>query len=191
MTRMHDGLDIEVMLIGTEGFSGVQLALGDDISGNEAVVQIPDHLWQMKSADFIDCLNADPVLRQRALRYAQATLESIAQFAGCNRLHPINERCARWLLMAHDRVANDTIMLTHEYLATMLGVRRPGVSLAAAALDQAGLIEYHRGRIFIRDRRGLEGVACECYNVANDALERLLGFDIRKRWEAGDEAALG
>jgi CRP-like cAMP-binding protein len=131
------------------------------------------------------------VLQQRVLRYAQATLESIAQFAGCNRLHPINERCARWLLMAHDRVTDDTILLTHEYLATMLGVRRPGVSLAAAALDQAGLIEYHRGRIFIRDRRGLEAVACECYTVANDALERLLGFDIRKRTDVDGQEAVG
>ena len=181
VTTMLDGTDVEVTLVGREGFYGVQVALGDNESSGTAMVQIPGPLLRLAAGSFRDALDADPALNERALRYTQATLVTVAQFSGCNRLHPTNERCARWLLMAHDRVPADEIVLTHEYLATMLGVRRPGVSLAAAALEQAGFIEYHRGRIVMRNRAGLEQTACECYAAANDALERLLGYDVRKR----------
>ena len=181
VTRMQDGTDVEVMVIGREGFYGLQLALGSETSGDEVMVQIADAYWRMSSSNFVKCLSADPVLMRRALSYTQVMLETISQFSACNRLHPVNERCARWLLMAHDRVVGDTLFLTHEYLATMLGVRRPSVSLAAAALDEAGLIEYHRGRIFIRNRPGLEHAACECYANASDSLERLLNYNVRKR----------
>lgn len=179
--RMQDGTDVEVALVGREGFYGVPVALGNEISAIESMVQIADPLWRMRSRDFVTCLRADGALHDRVLRYSLVTLETVSQFSACNRLHPINERCARWLLMAHDRVASNTINLTHEYLATMLGVRRPGVSLAAAALDQAGLITYHRGRIVVKDRTGLEAAACECYDVANGALERIMGYGIRRR----------
>jgi CRP-like cAMP-binding protein len=181
VTRMQDGADVEVTVFGREGFYGLQVALGDGASSTEAVVQIAGAGYGIRSVDFLECLRADADLMQRVLRYAQAILETVSQFSGCNRLHPINERCARWLLMAHDRVEGDVIHLTHEFLATMLGVRRPGVSLAASALDRAGLIDHHRGRTVVRNRRGLEEVSCECYDVANDALDRLLGLDIRKR----------
>lgn len=181
VTRMRDGADVEVTVFGREGFYGLQVVLGDGIGSNEAMVQIGGRAYGLRSVDFVECVREDAELRQRVLRYAQVTLETISQFSACNRLHPINERCARWLLMAHDRVDGDEIFLTHEFLATMLGVRRPGVSLAAAALDKAGLIEYHRGHIIVRNRAGLEEIACECYDSANDALDRLLGFDLRKR----------
>jgi CRP-like cAMP-binding protein len=181
VTRMNDGTDIEVTLIGRDGYYGVHLALGSDTSSNDAMVQIPDTFLRMRSADFVEALRADAPLKERALAYALAMLESLGQFSACNRLHPVNERCARWLLMAHDRVATDEIFLTHEYLAVMLGVRRPSVSLAAAALDQAGVIEYRRGRIRVTNRAGLEAVSCECYAVANDSMERLLGYSARKR----------
>jgi CRP-like cAMP-binding protein len=181
VTRMRDGADVEVTVFGREGFYGLQVALGDGMGSNEAMVQIGGRAYGIRSADFLECIREDADLKQRVLRYTQAIIETISQFSGCNRLHPINERCARWLLMAHDRVDGDEIFLTHEFLATMLGVRRPGVSLAAAALDKAGLIEYHRGHIIVRNRAGLEAIACECYDAANDALDRLLGYDVRKR----------
>jgi CRP-like cAMP-binding protein len=180
VTRMQDGSDVETMLVGREGFYGVHLALGSDKAVNAAMVQLPDTLLRMPSETFKQILSEDPELYQRVLRYAQLTIETIGQFAGCNRLHPVNERCARWLLMAHDRVVGDELLLTQEYLATMLGVRRPGVSVAAGALDQAGAIEYHRGRIRILDRSALESMACECYAVTNDAMQRLLGYSSRK-----------
>ncbi len=181
VTTMLDGTDVEVTLVGRDGLYGVQVALGDDESSGSAMVQIPGPLFRIASARFRDALVADSALNERVLRYTQATLVTVAQCSGCNRLHPTNERCARWLLMAHDRVPADEMLLTHEYLATMLGVRRHGVSLAAAALEQAGFIEYHRGRIVMRNRAGLEQTACECYAAANGALERLLGYDVRKR----------
>ena len=180
VTRMRDGSDVEIVVVGREGFYGMQVVLGSYVSANEAMVQIPNSLYRIRAADFRKCLDDDETLRLRALFYVQATLDAMGQFSGCNRLHPINERCARWLLMAHDRIPNDELFLTHEFLATMLGVRRPGVSVAAAALESAGFIEYRRGRIVIRDRRGLEAASCECYGVANDALVRVLGYDIRK-----------
>jgi CRP-like cAMP-binding protein len=180
VARMRDGSDLEVALVGREGFHGIQVVLGGNVSATEAMVQIPNSLYRIRSADFARCLREDEALLERALRYVQAVMDTVGQFAACNRLHPINERCARWLLMAHDRVPGDEIFLTHEFLATMLGVRRPGVSIAAAALESAGLIEYHRGRIVVKNRSGLELAACECYTFANDALDRLLGYNVRK-----------
>jgi CRP-like cAMP-binding protein len=186
VTRMQDGTDVEVTIIGREGLYGLHLALGHDTSATAAMVQIPDSMLRITSADFRTCLRVDPELSQRVLSYAMVNLEIIAQFSGCNRLHPINERLARWLLMAHDRVAGDELMLTHEFLATMLGVRRPGVSLAVSALDQCGVIDSGHGRIRITNRGGLELASCECYTVANNAIERLLCYSIRKRAHDGD-----
>jgi CRP-like cAMP-binding protein len=181
VTRMKDGSDVEAMLVGREGFYGLQLALGRiGVSSNEAIVQLPGRMLRIATADFVHCMQTLPEFAERALSYAYATLESIAQLSACNRLHPINERAARWLLMAHDRVAGDTVLITHEFLATMLGVRRPGVSLATAVLDQSGYIETHRGRITIRNRPGLESVACECYAVMNAICNRIVGYDARK-----------
>jgi len=105
-------------------------------------------------------------------RYSQALLVLMAQSVACNALHDVNQRCARWLLMTHDRVGGDTLLLTQEYLATMLGVRRPSVTEVAKALQQAGLIKYSRGRIVILDRPGLLKLACECYFVTRNELER-------------------
>jgi CRP-like cAMP-binding protein len=180
VTRMRDGAGVEVTVCGREGFYGLQAALGDGASSTEAMVQIAGSAYGLRSADFLASLATDSGLEERVLRYAQAVIEGVSQFSSCNRLHPIDERCARWLLMAHDRVDGDEIFLTHEFVATMLGVRRPGVSLAVGSLERAGLIELHRARIVVRDRKGLEDACCECYEVANDAFERLLGFKLPK-----------
>jgi CRP-like cAMP-binding protein len=109
------------------------------------------------------------------LRYTQATLTQISQSSVCNRAHSIDERCARWLLMTHDRVDGDRFELTQEFLAEMLGVRRPSVSTAASILQQAGFIRYSRGRVEVVDRAGLESAACECYGVIRREYERLIG----------------
>ena len=180
VTRMKDGSDVEAMLIGREGFHGLPVVLGDNVSAGEALAQIPGAFLRIATSDFMRCFESDAALRTRTLSYAHATIEMIAQFSACNRLHAINERGARWLLMAHDRADGDTVFITHEFLATMLGVRRPGVSIATAALDQAGYIESHRGRIIIRDRVGLESVSCECYGVVNASLQRIVGYNVRK-----------
>lgn len=134
----------------------------------------------MSVDDFRKALERDPELKSFALRYAQATLMSTAQLSACNSLHPINERCARWLLMAHDRVDGDLLLLTQDFLSQMLGVRRGGVTLAASALQEAGFISYSRGHINVRNRAGLESAVCECYETIDRDWESLLGYPIRK-----------
>jgi CRP-like cAMP-binding protein len=108
-------------------------------------------------------------------RYTQAFLSQIAQSAACNQLHPIDRRCARWLLMSHDRVPGDEFPVTQEFLAQMLGVRRATVTSAASILQRAGFVRYHRGRVRIVDREGLESASCECYRVMRAEYERLIG----------------
>ena len=108
------------------------------------------------------------------LRYTQALITQIAQSAACNRMHPIEERCARWLLMTRDRVGANHFNLTQEFLAQMLGVRRPSVSIAASMLQKAGLITYSRGLIVVTDNKGLEAASCNCYRVIRDEFDRLI-----------------
>lgn len=116
-----------------------------------------------------------PNIRRLLNRYTQAYLTLVAQGAACNRLHTIEKRCARWLLMTHDRVVGtDVLELKQEFLALMLGVRRIGVTIAAGALQEAGLIQYRRGRIRVIDREGLEGAACECYGAVRKRFDELL-----------------
>lgn len=181
VTEMVDGSIIEVGFIGREGMTGLPIALGTDKVAQRALVQIPDSALSISAADFEDCLRAEPELRAWCLRYAQAVLASVSQFAACNKLHSVNERCARWLLMAHDRVPGDVILLTHLFLSQMLGVRRAGVSVAAATLQAAGFIDYsNNGRIYVRDRPGLESAACECYAVVERQWEQIFGYSVRK-----------
>ena len=181
VTEMVDGSIIEVGFIGREGMTGLPIALGTDKVAQRALVQIPDSALSISAADFEDCLRAEPELRAWCLRYAQAVLASVSQFAACNKLHSVNERCARWLLMAHDRVPGDVIPLTHLFLSQMLGVRRAGVSVAAATLQAAGFIDYsNNGRIYVRDRPGLESAACECYAVVERQWEQIFGYSVRK-----------
>ena len=186
VTTMNDGIGVEVMLVGREGFYGLHVALGEATSPNDAMVQLPGSMLRMTSSDFADSVNEDRELGLRVLRYVQATLDSLSQLSACNRLHAIEERCARWLLMAHDRVLGDEMRLTQEYLAMMLGVRRPSVSIAASALEQAGFISYSRGRIVMRDRAGLEAAACECYVSVNASLTRSLGYSLVKASDVRD-----
>jgi CRP-like cAMP-binding protein len=180
VAEMQDGATVEVGFIGREGMTGLPLALGSERVAQRALIQVPDSALALSAADFTAALEAEPELRRAVDRYAQATIDTLSQYAACNRLHTITERCARWLLMAHDRVPGDTILLTHEFLSQMLGVGRSGVTVAALELQRAGLIEYTRGRIEVRNGTGLEAAACECY----DAIERqwllAMGFPLRK-----------
>jgi CRP-like cAMP-binding protein len=109
------------------------------------------------------------------LRYTQALITQISQTAVCNRLHPLEKRLCRWLLLCHDRVNGSEILMTQEYIANMVGGRRESVTVAAGHLQDAGLIHYSRGRIKILDRKGLEAMVCECYKIVNDELNRLVG----------------
>ena len=175
ISRMADGTAIEVGTVGNEGMAGLGVFLGADASVNEMVAQIPGTAGRIESARFVDGAATRPELRRLLNRYTEAYLTQVAQTAACNRLHRIEARCARWLLMTHDRVGEaECFPLTQEYLAIMLGVRRGGVSVAAAALRDAGIIRYSRGAIRVVDRAGLEKAACECYGIVRRHFDRLL-----------------
>jgi CRP-like cAMP-binding protein len=148
--------------------------LGGDTMPSMCFCQIAGQSARIEAATFKQVLQTCPHLQRVLLRYTQAIFSQVAQAAACNRMHPIEERCARWLLMSHDRVGADHFMLTQEFLAQMLGVRRPSVSVAAGMLQKAGLITYSRGLVVITDRAGLEAAACNCYKVIQDEFDRLL-----------------
>ena len=142
---------------------------------SRAFVQIPGAASRMEVAAFRDALGAAPALHALLLRYIMALLNQIAQSAACNRAHSIEERCARWLLMTHDRVNGDKhFPLTQDFLGQMLGVRRASVSVAQAILQRAGLIRFTRGSMTVLDREGLEAASCPCYRIIRDEFERLL-----------------
>jgi CRP-like cAMP-binding protein len=166
---------VEVGTVGNEGMAGIAVFLDTDACVNETVAQIPGAAGRVESARFAEGAATRPALGRLLHRYTEAYLTQVAQTAACNRLHGIEARCARWLLMTHDRVGEaERFPLTQEYLAIMLGVRRGGVSLAAGALRDAGLIRYSRGAIRVVDRAGLETAACECYGIVRRHFDRLL-----------------
>ncbi len=172
---MADGQAAEVGTIGNEGLIGLPVLLGDSRAPSSMYVQVPGRGLRMRAAAFREQLEQSPRMRAVMLRYTHVFFNHIALTAACAHFHSLEQRCCRWLLMTHDRMPSDTFLLTHEFLAMMLGVRRAGVSVAAGALQRAGLIRYHRGRITILDRKGLEERACECYAVTKVEFDRLLG----------------
>ena len=170
----HGG-SVEVATVGNEGFVGTPLLLGTDRSPASAFCQVPGHGHRLSAAAFREEVARNGDLSDIAHRYVQALMNLYAQSVACNRLHSIEKRAARWLLMTHDRVAADSFPLTQEFLAQMLGVRRAGVNVAAGILQQAGVISYSRGVITVVNRRGLEKAACECYEVIRREFQRLVG----------------
>jgi CRP-like cAMP-binding protein len=171
---LEDGRQIEMAAVGREGCVGLPLALGVDSDGHQAVVQIAGEALLLGADAFQSALAALPGLRRLLGRYAMVLLTQSGQSAACNSLHPIGERCARWLLDASTRVGADAFALTHDFLAAMLGVHRPSVTLAVGILQHAGLITYQRGRVTILDRARLEAATCECYRFIIRETDRLL-----------------
>jgi CRP-like cAMP-binding protein len=176
LASMEDGDSAEIGLIGPEGMSGLAVLLGADHDSFEILVQVPGTALRMDAVALRKALDDIPSLRLLLNRYALAHFEQVARTAACNGRHYTDQRLARWLLMAHDRAGDDEFPMTHEFLSMMLGMRRAGVTVAAGALQRAGLISYRLGRIRITDRPGLEAVSCECYGVARRAYDRLIGL---------------
>lgn len=175
---MSNGTAVEVATVGREGFVGLPVFLGTDRTPARAFCQVPGSALRLPAGPFKQ-LAANGALHRGLLRYMQALFVLLAQSAACNRVHSIGERCARWLLLTHDRVDDDTFPLTQEFLAQMLGVRRASVTDAASELQAENLISYHRGEITIRDRQGLEGYSCECYGIIKAEFERMMhGRDV-------------
>lgn len=179
---MKDGRTVEIGIVGIDGLTGVNALLGIGTAAFESVVQIPGYARRIPlNVLRREAENHGP-LRTLLLRYAHFALSAVAQTAACHRLHALDERCCRWLLLAQDNAQSDSFPLTHEFLAVMLGVGRSYVSVTATALRRQGLIQYARGRVTITDRSGLEASACECYGAVRDEFERLFGIR-RKRPE--------
>jgi CRP-like cAMP-binding protein len=162
---MKNGKTAEAGIVGNEGFTGTLAAVGLTRSPLQAVVQITGDGFRIEVGVLQHILESAPHLQLMLSRYAAIQGMQIAQTAACNRLHDIQQRLARWLLMTQDRVDSGSLPITHDFLATMLGTDRPTVSLAAGVLQRKGLIEYTRGAVKIVNRRKLEGSACECYGV--------------------------
>lgn len=160
---MSDGKSVEVGLAGKEGFIGLPLVVGLSTSPTQVIMQVAGSAHQMTAADFKEVLSHSPVLEKSLNRYAQSLGMQAIHVAACNRLHEVDERLARWLLMSQDRLGGDVVPLTQEFLAHMLGTRRASVTVAAGILQKAGLITYNRGSVKIEDRSRLEDAACECY----------------------------
>jgi CRP-like cAMP-binding protein len=175
VSTFEDGGSVEVGMVGNEGMFGLCVVLGSISTPLEAVVQLPGDALRMRAdvlrREFKKCGQLQDLL----LRYTQAFIIQVAQNAACNRAHSVNGRLVRWLLMCQDRAHSTELELTQEFIATMLGIRRAGVTEAAGQLQTDGLIKYHRGHINILDRKGLEAISCECYPIMKKEFERLVG----------------
>jgi hypothetical protein len=173
LAPMEDGQSVEGATIGIEGLAGLPVFLGDGSAQEEVICQVAGPGVRMTAQSFRLAYERSPVLHDQLHRYTLALMGQLIRTAGCNRAHPIEERCARWLLMTGDRVGADEFPLTQEFLAAMLGVRRPSVTVAASLLQQAGLIRYRRGIVTITDREGLEASACEDYRLTRELYDRM------------------
>lgn len=175
---MQNGTAVEVGTVGNEGFSTVDIIVGSEQSLETVTCQIAGEALKMPVAPFLAAIEGKTELRRLVFRYLQAYMAQVSQSVACNRLHTIEERFAKWLLMNHDRVPGDEIHITQEFLADMLGVHRPSVSLIARHFQQLGLIKYSRGSLTVLDRPGIEDASCECYGVVRRQFERALGMKV-------------
>ena len=172
---MENGSSAEMGLTGNDGVVGIALFMGGGTMPNRAVVQSAGGALRMKAKILKDEFALGGKFQQLLLRYTQALITQISQTAVCNRLHSVEQQLSRWLLLSHDRLNTDELIMTQELIADMLGVRREGVTVAAGRLQDYGAISYVRGRIQILDRQKLEEAVCECYRVVKNEFERLLG----------------
>jgi CRP-like cAMP-binding protein len=174
VTELEDGNQVEAMTVGNDGCVALATFHGLPSSRLKAWGQISGNSRRMAVKDFRELAAECPGLNRLLHRYSQFVFETVSQSAACNRLHVIEQRCARWLLMSHDRVGRDRFDLTQEALAAMLGVRRPGVTVAMGALEKAGLIAHGRGNVTVANRAGLERASCECYQTIRDRQSKLI-----------------
>jgi CRP-like cAMP-binding protein len=168
LTRSQDGRVVEIGTIGREGVVGSSVLLLTPMSVSRTFVQFGGEAQRMRTSDLLDVVAGNPLLERLLLRYVHAFYDEVSQLVVCNRLHTHEERCARWLLITHDRLGVDVLPMKQRFLGYMLGVHRPAATLALSNLQRAKLVSTARGQITIRDRRGLEAAACGCYAATRD-----------------------
>lgn len=172
MLAIIENYEVEVATVGWEGMIGIPLVLGEITSSGKIIGEVEGTGWRVKSEAFLELLISCPVLFKLCRRYIAFVYDQAAQNSACNRIHSIEERCAKWLSLTRDRMESDEFELIQDVLAQMLGVRRQSVNLAASIMQNAGLIRYSRGKMTILDRAGLQKVSCECYATIKAALQR-------------------
>jgi CRP-like cAMP-binding protein len=177
---MENGSTAEIGMAGNDGLVGIALYMGGSTTPSRAIVQSAGNAFRMPSSALKDEFSRGGVFQKVLLRYTQSLMTQISQTAVCNRLHSVEQQLCRWLLINHDLLQTNKLIMTHDLIANMLGVRREGVSIAAGNLQKKGLIKYVRGTITMLDRDALERTACECYRVVKDEYDRLLGKYISK-----------
>ena len=179
---MESGASAESAGVGNEGVVGISLFMGGDTTPSSAVVQTAGHAYRLERRRLEREFKASGLLQSLLLRYTQALIAQVSQTAVCNRHHSVEQQLCRWLLVTLDRIPSGEFVMTQELVASMLGVRREGITEAAGRLQQAGFIRYRRGQIAVLQRPGLESRVCECYGVVKKELGRLL-CDVRYRQE--------
>jgi CRP-like cAMP-binding protein len=177
---MENGASSEIAGVGNEGVLGISLFMGGNNTPSRAIVQTGGHGYQLKSRILMEEFHRGGVTQHLLLRYTQALMTQVSQTAVCNRHHSVEQQLCRWLLLTLDRLPSNELTMTQELIATMLGVRREGITEAAGHLQKAGFISYRRGHITVIDRSGLESHVCECYGVVKKEFNRLLS-DVRNR----------
>ncbi len=177
---MENGSTAEIGMTGNDGLVGIALFMGGSTTPNRAVVQSAGNAFRLRAKALRFEFHESGVFQNVLLRYTQYLMTQISQTAVCNRLHSVEQQLCRWLLINHDLLQSNKLIMTHDLIANMLGVRREGVSIAAGHLQKKNLIKYVRGTITMLDRQGLQTTACECYQVVREEYDRLLGTYISK-----------
>jgi CRP-like cAMP-binding protein len=170
---LEDGASAEISVVGNEGLIGIALFLGGETTPNRAVVQSAGHAYRLSSSLLKEMFRRNSEMRVALLRYTQALFTQMAQTAVCNRHHSVDQQLCRWLLLSLDRLETNELVMTHQLIADMLGVRREGVTAAARKLQDLGAIRYSRGKITVLERAKLEKHSCECYAVVRKETDRL------------------
>ena len=177
---MENGATLEVGMVGNDGLIGIALFMSGSSTPSRSITQHAGQAYRMKAKEVRREFEKGDMFQQLLLRFTQALITQIAQNAVCNRLHSIEQQLCRWLLFSHDRMESDTLIMTHDFISGLLGVRREGVSLAVKKLAKRNLIKHSRGSITITDRRGLEYAACQCYAIVSTEYNRLLSRGISR-----------
>ena len=180
---MESGASAETAGVGNEGVVGISLFMGGGTTPSSAVVQTAGHGYRLERGKLMEEFNRGGLMHRLLLRYTQALITQMNQTAACNRHHSLEQQLCRWLLLTLDRLSSNELVMTQELVASMLGVRREGITESAGNLQRAGFIRYRRGHIAVIERSGLEATACECYAVVKKELARLLS-DVRYRQDA-------